>query len=202
MTYQRRKAQRPDEILTAALQVFSDKGFSAARMSDIAKFAGVSRPALYQYFPNKGAIFEALLDRHMVPVIGQSSAVVQAHEGSASDLLRQVMARFFELSQRPEVQIILHLILMEGRQFPELTQTHLDRLFHPAQAAFGQVIRRGVNLGEFRPEYRDIDIRQIMAPVMMGVVWKASFGEVEAPDMPNLLASHIDLTLRGLQVAP
>lgn len=44
-------------IASAAIDVFSARGFSGTSMSHIARQAGMSRPALYQYFQNKGDIF-------------------------------------------------------------------------------------------------------------------------------------------------
>ncbi|MDO8379222.1 TetR/AcrR family transcriptional regulator, partial [Phenylobacterium sp.] len=41
--FRRRKADRPDEIIAAAFEVFAEKGFAAARLDDIAARAGVSK---------------------------------------------------------------------------------------------------------------------------------------------------------------
>ncbi len=51
---------RRAEIESAALTLFSDRGPGATSMADIARAAGMSRPALYQYFPNKAAIVDAV----------------------------------------------------------------------------------------------------------------------------------------------
>lgn len=46
-------------ILAASMEVCARYGFRKASMEDIARMAGMSRPALYQYYPNKEAIFRA-----------------------------------------------------------------------------------------------------------------------------------------------
>ena len=51
---------RRDQILQAALAVFARYGFKRATMEDVASEAGISRPALYQSYENKAAIFAAL----------------------------------------------------------------------------------------------------------------------------------------------
>ena len=51
---------RRDRILQAALAVFARYGFKRASMEDVAEEAGISRPALYQSYENKAAIFAAL----------------------------------------------------------------------------------------------------------------------------------------------
>src|SRR6185295_3888359 len=59
--WRRRKDARPQEILEAALFIFAQKGFAAARMEDIGERAGVSKGTIYLYFESKEAVFKALL---------------------------------------------------------------------------------------------------------------------------------------------
>ncbi len=51
------RERRVDEIRRAAIPVFAAKGFRGTSMADLAKAAGVSRPALYQYFDNRADLF-------------------------------------------------------------------------------------------------------------------------------------------------
>jgi len=48
-----RARARPGEILNAARDIFSRKGFEAARMDEVAAAAGVTKPAVYRYFPGR-----------------------------------------------------------------------------------------------------------------------------------------------------
>src|SRR5439155_9079413 len=66
--FRRRAEARPDEVLDAALDLFIENGFAATRVDDIAKRAGLSKGAVYLYFPSKEAIIEALVRRALVPV--------------------------------------------------------------------------------------------------------------------------------------
>ena len=50
---QRRKETRPQELLDAALELFVEKGFAAARAEEVARRAGVSKGTLYLYYPSK-----------------------------------------------------------------------------------------------------------------------------------------------------
>jgi AcrR family transcriptional regulator len=58
--WRRRKEARPGEIVDAALEVFAQKGFAAAKLDDIARRAGVSKGSLYLYFETKEDIFRAV----------------------------------------------------------------------------------------------------------------------------------------------
>lgn len=59
--FRRRAEARPDEVLDAALEQFMAKGFAATRVEDIAKAAGLSKGAVYLYFPSKQALLEGLV---------------------------------------------------------------------------------------------------------------------------------------------
>src|SRR5258708_27149631 len=87
----RRKQARPTEILDAALKVFAQKGFAAARMDDIAKAAGVTKGTIYLYFENKEAVFKSLVREAVGSTIANVAADVQSYEGSARFLLRLVL---------------------------------------------------------------------------------------------------------------
>ena len=62
---QRRARQTVDAILEAAIRVLKREGFGAITTNRIAEVAGVSIGSVYQYFPDKRAIFVALHQRHV-----------------------------------------------------------------------------------------------------------------------------------------
>ncbi|MBK6518180.1 MAG: TetR family transcriptional regulator [Polyangiaceae bacterium] len=61
---QERSRLRMTRIVEAADRVFADVGYEAATMEQIAERAETSIGSVYQFFPNKGALFEALCDRY------------------------------------------------------------------------------------------------------------------------------------------
>lgn len=61
---QERSIQRVDAILSAAAALIAEKGVSATKMTELAAVAAIPIGSVYQYFPDKGAIVRALLDRH------------------------------------------------------------------------------------------------------------------------------------------
>ncbi|MFD7710885.1 TetR/AcrR family transcriptional regulator [Streptomyces sp. NPDC059785] len=68
------RAQSRERILAAALEVFAEKGYHDATISDITTRAGVSRGLLTYYFPGKQSLVDELLDRYL----DQVAALVQA----------------------------------------------------------------------------------------------------------------------------
>jgi len=58
---QEEAAKTRQDLLDAALQVFSQQGYQAARLQDIAKAAGVTRGAIYHHFGSKAELFNTLM---------------------------------------------------------------------------------------------------------------------------------------------
>src|SRR5215217_2404704 len=85
--FQRRSEARPGEILAAALRVFGEKGFAAARLDEIAARAGVSKGALYLYFETKEDLFRAVVTQAVVPNVGRIREAMGAFEGSFADFV-------------------------------------------------------------------------------------------------------------------
>ena len=63
--WRRRADERPDEILDAALEEFTDRGFDATRVEDIAARAKISKAGVYLYFDRKEDILRALIEREV-----------------------------------------------------------------------------------------------------------------------------------------
>ncbi|MEK9967685.1 MAG: TetR/AcrR family transcriptional regulator [Ferrovibrio sp.] len=63
-----RGRERVAALLAAGAAVFADKGFDAATMTEIAARAGASIGSLYQFFPTKAAVADALLEQYMAGV--------------------------------------------------------------------------------------------------------------------------------------
>lgn len=61
---QKRSRERFERILECAIEVMSEKGSDAFRMSDIVQRTGIAFGSLYQYFPDKTAIIGTLAERY------------------------------------------------------------------------------------------------------------------------------------------
>ena len=60
------RAQRREQILTAATEAFARSGFAATSLEDIAAEAGITRVILYRHFDSKNDLYQAVLDRMCV----------------------------------------------------------------------------------------------------------------------------------------
>lgn len=95
-----RGRQRVAELLSAAVQVFAEKGYEAATMTEIAARAGAPIGSLYQFFPAKEALAETLVHRYLTLVMADMDAIEAcAHE---TELAALVDSLFAMLHAHPE----------------------------------------------------------------------------------------------------
>lgn len=87
--------QRRVQLLEAANDVFTTKGYHAAAMDDIADAAGVSKPVLYQHFPSKLDLYLALLDSSCDRLVEIVQEAVDSTEVNA-DRVVAAMGAFYE----------------------------------------------------------------------------------------------------------
>jgi AcrR family transcriptional regulator len=135
---QLRSVQRHQRILDAATRVFSSKGYHGTLVDEIAAEADTSKGGVYFHFPNKQAIFLALLDRLAVILRERVEAAVQPHEdpvARAEAALHVVLETFG--SHRRLARLFLVEALGAGpefnarmirirAEFADLIRVHLD----------------------------------------------------------------------------
>ena len=87
--------QRRAQLLDAANEVFTSKGYHAAAMDDIAEAAGVSKPVLYQHFGSKLDLYLALLDASCDRLVEVVEEALASTEDNA-DRVVATMGAFYE----------------------------------------------------------------------------------------------------------
>src|SRR5262245_15309761 len=173
--WERRKEARPGELVAAALQLFSERGFAATRLEDVATVAGVSKGTVYLYFESKEQLFEAVVREAVAPNIARAEALVDAFEGSTPDLLRALFRFIGEVLETP-LTGVMKLIVSESGNFPQLARMYADLVLRRVFALLRRILERGITRGEFRPLDLDATVPLVAAPVVLLGVWKHSFG--------------------------
>src|SRR6185503_4661309 len=116
--WRRRAEARPAEIVQAADQVFSEKGFAAARLDDIAARAGVSKGALYLYFETKQDLFRAVVRETIAPNLQAVAGFISQSPLPFADLIRLVFARIGALMTDGRLGAVAKMVIGESRNFP------------------------------------------------------------------------------------
>ena len=195
----RRKAERPSLILQAALEEFSSNGFAATRLDDVATRAGITKGTIYVYFPSKEDLFLATLREKTRPVFENLATLAADPDTSALDVLRAHLAFAAERMVEDTCnRDIFRILLAEGHRFPRIAERWHAEVMGPAVEAFGDVLRRGVARGEFRPSAVDDFPQLVMAPLFLHHNWRILFGETRPIDVHRYLDAAFDLLAHGL----
>jgi len=200
---QRRKQARPQELLDAALGVFVEKGFAAARTEEVAARAGVSKGTLYLYYPSKEELLKAVIREHVLSVIEAGAIEIQQFTGSNADLLRHLLADWWMKVFESPGSAVFKLVMTEARSFPEIAEFYRRDVIEPGNRLIGGVLQRGIEQGEFRAVDIDAAVHSIVLPMVMLCLHKHSVGvcaPVESLLRPRLfIDQHMDLMIRGLE---
>ena len=198
--WKRRKDARPEEIVTAALEQFVERGFAATRLEDVARRAGVTKGTLYLYFKNKDALFKAVVRQTIVPIIAQGESTAQSFTGSARELLEQLVREYWRLVFETSLAGIPKLMMAEAANFPQLARFYYEEVVTRGHRLLGGVIERGIKDGEFRPVDVPAATKLALSPLMHATVASRAFAACmpEGFDVRKYLETHIDLYLHGI----
>jgi AcrR family transcriptional regulator len=105
------KTATRDRILDAALEVFARKGYHRALVDDIVRASSTSKGAVYHHFPNKQAVFLALVDDFAARLTGAVAAAVGSLRGALPKVEGALVAA---LSTFAENERLARLILLEA----------------------------------------------------------------------------------------
>jgi AcrR family transcriptional regulator len=196
----RRPDARPAEILAAALDLFAEKGFSATRMEDVARQAGISKAGVYLYFKDKMSLLQALVNEMAGANVSVARGIAEQHEGPVGPLLATIltfMARQLRDTRFPE---LLKVVISESRAHPDIGRLYLDSVIRQGLPLFEDLLRRGMARGEFRAVDPALAVKAMIAPMLLAAIWKTVLQPIGAEplDIEALAAQHVDIFLRGI----
>lgn len=142
------RKRRADVLISAATQVIAKKGFASATMRDIAKAAGTHVPTLYEYFPSKEALLEAIYRKEMEASLHGLSRGVDP-DAPAVEQLRQLLSN--QLQHAADNRQAVALLNREFRHLSQSTRAEMTALYHKLIAPFDDVLKAGIAAGELRP---------------------------------------------------
>ena len=187
-----RAAERRTAIIEAALDEFVARGFTATRLDDIAKRAGVAKGTIYLHFKDKESMFEELIRTAIVPLVGRMHApqppggtVRDAVEGFAQNFIREVAS-----TRRGD---IVRLIVAEGPRFPAIADFYYREVVSRGLAGMRALIELAIARGEI--QHKDLArFPQIMvAPALIAVIWQSLFAKHAPLDATEMFRVHLDL---------
>src|SRR5664280_998662 len=187
-----RAAERRQSIIDAALDEFIARGFTATRLDDVAKRAGVAKGTIYLHFKDKESMFEELIRTALVPLSGRLHApppsggsVRDAVEGFARTFIQEVAA-----TRRGD---IVRLIVAEGPRFPAVADFYYREVVSRGLAGMRALIELGIDRGEIAHKDLARFPQILVAPALIAVIWQSLFAKHAPLDVTEMLRVHLDL---------
>ncbi|WP_394780852.1 TetR/AcrR family transcriptional regulator [Undibacterium sp.] len=200
--WERRKDARPQELLSAALDLFVERGFAATRLDDIAKNAGVSKGTLYLYFSSKEELFKTVVRENVVPMIGQAEETVDQFTGTTAELFREIIMGWWQVMGNTKLSGLSKLMMAEACNFPELAQFYNEEVISRSDAMVARMLKRGIARGEIRPMNLEMAPRILIAPIIMQMISQHSSNacSVKEDELAPYIDAYMDMILNGILV--
>jgi AcrR family transcriptional regulator len=143
------QAARRLAILDAAKAVFFEQGYQLASMDRIADRAGTTKRTVYGYFPNKEALFGAVVDKGCASVVGQLPGPRQLPADPRLGLPAFAHASAGLMSS-PNCVLLERLILAEAERHPQFAAT-LSQAFEAGEAKLAAYLAECIAAGRLKP---------------------------------------------------
>lgn len=190
--------QRKEQILEAALLVFSRRGFNGATIPEIAREAGVAVGTIYNYYRNKRDLLVAITGKYIIEpftriinsqIAGGDAAYITALIENRLSFGAEGLARFLPL-------------LMEVQRDDELRRRYTEQVLQPVMGMMGKHVASRAEAGAFRDVNPSLVTRMVGGMVIgfLLLYWiEGESSPVYGMDRKKLANELADFILNGLQ---
>jgi AcrR family transcriptional regulator len=162
------RESRKTEIISAAIEVFSQKGYHNAKVNDITRQAGISIGTFYIHFQNKRDLFIEVVEEVFHHIVGDAARNIKGEQ----NLMKRLAIRgrvFFENYIR--YAEILNQLRAEIASDEDWPQEKLNRMYRILTGPVIKELREAIELGILRP---DVDA-ELLAFGLTGLIEVMSF---------------------------
>ena len=188
------------QILDAALVEFSERGFAAARMDDIARRCGLSKGGLYAHFAGKEEVFEALLTRSLAPPDFVQMPVLGPGNG-IRPLAQWVVDKLYDSLGRPGAVATLRLLVAESARVPHLVALWKRKVVQPHLALLGDILRAHAVQEGWVPSVITQEPWLVVSPVVHALLSQVVLGDADPQELAHYRQGHVALLCELLDPA-
>ncbi len=194
---------RREELLQAAIDVFTELGYGPATLQDVATRAGVTKGALYHYFDSKESLFIELIRERMLTSIAAMTLEAASPGAPREDLLARFIGGIWRHFQQPGEMAVTRLVIAELPKFPELRQALFEQVSLPARARLREALAGRVACGELCPEATEAVVAVVPYMIMGVALGRHIFEGVDPHDVECGAACRVtgDVLLHGIRLA-
>jgi len=188
------RQERRQQILQAALTVFSERGFHGANVSDVAAAAGVSQGTIYWYFDSKEELLTAAILSFFDQFEQDTLAGLEGNE-TAADKLRALGRSMTKLAREMEGLFTLFMEYWASSKRREEAGQFWSGMLTEFKDVIVAIIQEGIERGEFRP----VQAEPLVWAIMAAYDGLAAYTML-VPDMDLAASSQVlvDTLVRGL----
>ncbi len=203
-----RKLSREDKrrrIIDAAVQVFAEKGFFGARVSEIADAAGVADGTIYLYFKSKDDLLVSLFEEKMQGIIENLVAALSEHTKDPEAKIRRYIAEHLRLvADQPA---LMQVLTIELRQSARFIKEYHPKEFRRYLELLQGILEEGQRQGVFREDLDPLVFRRALFGALdeMSLEWilknmEGARNDARPKRDPNQVAEVFsDFMIRGLR---
>ena len=188
------------QLLSAALEVFANKGYEATRLSDIADAAGLTRGTIYWHFENKADLFRKLIADHIDPFVLLINKIFERKLPPLETLrqiLLQVPAAIKNNKKIADSQKLSFLKMRMNSSIRPLDEVFQDKFQRVFERLCG-LIRRGQGAGEIVMRNVEV-IATVIATYLMGTAAALLEAGTDIVDVEKNLEGLVELVVRGIR---
>ena len=200
------------KILDKALELFSTRGYDAVSVGEIAQAVGIKAPSLYNHFPSKRAIFDAIVEATAAQYEADTDRIdihvqnvtqdIPAFTEIAADALFEKVRQIFEYSLHDEtISRFRRMMTIEQFRSPELAALYSRRYVERVVDYHAGIFRALIAVGEIPAEGPDTLAMMYVAPVLTLIAICDRQPEREAECLAALEA-HVRLFFRLVHEKP
>ncbi len=141
-------------LLKTALKIFSEKGYTATKLADIAAISNVTRGAIYWHFGNKFNLYCALVESCFEKFINRIKNVYKAKESPLTIIENLIKEHFTSIEDDEEYRAIEEILFFKtefSRELLPLKEEYTE-ILHDQIGRITNLIKRGIKIGEINPD--------------------------------------------------
>ena len=185
------------EILEAALELFSVQGFEATSISQIASAVGIRKASLYSHFENKQAILDELVQEVLKQYATHSIFARVDWEKESSDLpvtpdaaVQRIQGQIRYILHDPVISRARRMLVIEQFRNPELAQLQTKQNYYDVLQYFTGMIKCLIQKGILAEAEPEIMAAQFCLPISVWINLCDREPERE-PEVMELVSRHI-----------
>jgi AcrR family transcriptional regulator len=167
--------KRREQILKAALEIFSRKGYDGATIPEIARAAGIATGTIYIYYPSKRGLFVAVI-KNFIITTRLLGLIDKMPKGNIVAILKAILKDRLDLVRNPAFAR-LPLLMSEVQRDPELKSLWLKEFLHPLLDGIAMIVRMMGTTGKFRQIQPEVLVRVIGGMFMGFLLLRAVEGD-------------------------